>query len=1041
MIGFVDDCNGQTNSFALDGSTDTVLTLVDQTQKNAQAWNDLLSASGGALDLSKCSCHILQWQFTSQGVPILTPTHDYLQSKLQVRDRQSMNESHSLHLLSAYDAHKTLGHFKAPASSLEQFRQLKKKSDEVTAFLWSCPLTRLESWTFYYACYLPSVGYPLSCSSLTKSQLDDVQRKAMSIMVARCGYNRNTKKEILYGPLELGGASFRHLYVQQGVGQITTFLKHWRTKSTAGKLLQIAVAWFQQQAGVSFSILQDVTTDLPHLESKWIASLRKFLADIGMKFHLDETAIPKLQRQYDVHIMDVILQSKLYKPAEIRRLNYCRLYLKAVTLSDIASVDGLTMDPVQWTGHHSLLGSQTLGQTIYQERPSDDTWQLWRRMCKTLLCDPSRFLREPLKEWLLPVQEQRQQLPAYIEMEHRIPSDFTLWIRHQDRCIQCNSNAPGSFQETADTIAWESLPETSIPVQVLRYDAPRSWRLSALPLISPRPQAQPTSTFDQYLCLLPEWEYELLKHLDIPTDAFSVSHYLEHAGVRVVSDGSVWADNHGSFGWTLSDGSGTRLAQAMGPASGAKVDSYRAEAYGMLSVLCFLRHLSTYTNHPLPWDGVLATDSQSLLETLTLAPTSDNQALYCIRKPAHYLDVLCPEWDLVSMILQELLHWPSLRLKHVRGHQDRDADYDTLPLLAQLNVDADTMANRYQCEFGASNTVVQLTQTAGVHLVAPHGTITSHYATSIRHQATRPGLYKYLQDQNGWTDHTMDTINWKAHGTCLRRQIKRKTHFTKYVHGILPTGRIVHRNDQVRNKCPCCKTNVEDWNHILKCNHPSRETWRTNLLLQLQKKCNTLKTRPVIQRVLHDGLKGWLESENLIGYSLSPALYPVEVHRLIHQQNLIGWHHILLGRHTSEWANLQDNFYIRINEEERRTKHKRTGQKWQTTLTTWLWDQWWELWVSRNKDLHGADAVARAKAATREVHRTLRELYDLRNRVDNSLRPLFFPTLQAHMDQPTWVTQNWISLHASLIRDNVKHATARAKAGMRSLRSYFGATS
>ena len=134
-------------------------------------------------------------------------------------------------------------------------------------------------------------------------------------------------------------------------------------------------------------------------------------------------------------------------------------------------------------------------------------------------------------------------------------------------------------------------------------------------------------------------------------------------------------------------------------------------------------------------------------------------------------------------------------------------------------------------------------------------------------------------------------------------------------------------------------------------------------------------------------------------------------------------------------------FYIRVNEEEGRKKHKRTGQKWQTIMIRWLWDQWWELWTSRNKDLHGADAAARAKAATREAHRTLRELYDLRSRVEGSLGSIFFPTLQDHMDQPTWVNQNWISMHASLIRDNVKQATARAKAGMRSLRSYFGTIS
>ena len=136
------------------------------------------------------------------GCPLLVPRHTTLQSDLQVHDHTS-NTDHNLQILSAYEAHKTLGHYKAPAGmEHEQFLQLMKKSDDLTQFLWNCPLTRQEAWTFYYACYLPSVGYPLSCSSLFRSQLDTIQRKAMSIMVARCGYNRNTHKAILYGPLE-----------------------------------------------------------------------------------------------------------------------------------------------------------------------------------------------------------------------------------------------------------------------------------------------------------------------------------------------------------------------------------------------------------------------------------------------------------------------------------------------------------------------------------------------------------------------------------------------------------------------------------------------------------------------------------------------------------------------------------------------------------------------------------------------------------------------------------------------------------------------
>jgi hypothetical protein len=61
-----------------------------------------------------------------------------------------------------------------------------------------------------------AVCYPLWCSSLTRKQFDTVQRKAMAILTARSGFNRNTRKEILYGPLDLGGANFRHLHVEQG---------------------------------------------------------------------------------------------------------------------------------------------------------------------------------------------------------------------------------------------------------------------------------------------------------------------------------------------------------------------------------------------------------------------------------------------------------------------------------------------------------------------------------------------------------------------------------------------------------------------------------------------------------------------------------------------------------------------------------------------------------------------------------------------------------------------------------------------------------
>jgi hypothetical protein len=167
----------------------------------------------------------------------------------------------------------------------------------------------------------------------------------MSIIVSRCGFNRNTKKAILYGPLTLGGTSFCSLFVQQGVSQVMMFIRHWRKHSrVTGKLFRIAISWFHSQVDVSFSILEQVHHPLPHLESKWLLSLRSFLAKLKAKLHLDKSYLPALQRLHDAFIMDVVQSSGKFTPTEICKINYCRLYLNVVTISDLTNINGRTLD-------------------------------------------------------------------------------------------------------------------------------------------------------------------------------------------------------------------------------------------------------------------------------------------------------------------------------------------------------------------------------------------------------------------------------------------------------------------------------------------------------------------------------------------------------------------------------------------------------------------------------------------------------------------------------------------------------------------------
>jgi hypothetical protein len=1039
LIGFVDDCNGQTNTFDMDGSPSRLPALLSQTQANAQQWTDLLSASGGALELSKCSCHILQWQFSLQGAPVLVPSFPKDETQITVWDNHTMQRQ-DLQILSAYKAHKTLGHFKDPAGTqTEQFRQLLKKSNAITSFLWTVPLSRKEAWTFYYACYLPAINYPLSCSSLQPRQLETIQKQAMKIIVARCGFNRNTKKEVLYGPQELGGASFRHLAIEQGTGQTTTFIRNWRRPSTtAGKLLRIALSWFQQQVGVSFPIMANVHTVLPQLESKWLASLQTFLSSIDASLIVDQTAVKPLQRVHDFYLMDAIMASTTFTQAEVRRLNYCRLYLGALTAADVTDATGTTLDRSKLHGNPSLMSSVIHGEKIHQERPSAPEWRLWKK-ANLLWSHHDQTLIQPLGMWLQHCHQLSHQHQCYMS------AGDVLWSREGDlytKCLEYPSSVPRLFPRYGETLTqrtWADLPDDSIPAEA-QYKGLGLWRqvgqvASFIPPRPPRPK-----TFKQYVASLDEWERELLEHTQLLDDPRSVGVALEH-GIRAVSDGSEMFRTQGSFGWAMSDDRGMRVATGMGPARSPTPYSYRSEGYGMLAMLCFLKRLAEFTEQWEPWHGIVATDSQSVIDTLHGRTPNDAADPYGdLASRTNILDVvldpLIPEWDVIASIQTLLREMPGLTLVHVRGHQDKKTAYHRLPLLAQLNVDADALAGQYQRDLGAFRPDVLLTTWAGCHLQTPDGTICAHYDRAVRHRATHAPLWKYIKERHKWSDTIMKQINWKAHGACLKKQIERKTHFVKVLHGFLPTNKFFHRRAHPdRRLCPLCSKYDEDRDHVMQCEHPSRQEWRTSMLSAVSKMCLKLGTRPLLQDLLLDALHQWTESLPNTRLLIRPHRYSPEVRQLICQQNLIGWNQVFNGRFSMIWSDLQDNFYARSHSPD--NPKRRTGQTWQATLSSCLLDQWFEVWKLRNQDVHGNDAHTRDVAARKEVEWRLRALYALKDQMEPSVQELFYETMEEHFVHTLSHNQNWLAIHEPLGVISIRKVRAKAIQGVPSIRRFF----
>ena len=266
---------------------------------------------------------------------------------------------------------------------------------------------------------------------LSERSLTNIQNKAARLFLNRLGYSRSTPNAVVFGPSKLGGADFRPLYDEQGSKQMELVLKHLRSRTAATDHLRIALSWAQQMSGVSTPILQDPAMHLPHLTTKFFPSLRQYLHDTGSHFELQETFVVPLQREGDVHLMDLVVQSGRFKDNQICMINSCRMFLQVHTVSDLSNARGTHMDPSFFQGQPSLLSSQSRRLETIQERPQSSTvWQAWRDACMLWCSTVSYKLHTPLGPWLTTSPDLRRTWPY-----HWDPNTKFLYVRQPDRYL------------------------------------------------------------------------------------------------------------------------------------------------------------------------------------------------------------------------------------------------------------------------------------------------------------------------------------------------------------------------------------------------------------------------------------------------------------------------------------------------------------------------------------------------------------------------------------------------------------------------------
>jgi hypothetical protein len=193
---------------------------------DAQLWH-VLWTSRGALELTKCQYHLMDWNFTIAGAPILntgTTGDNHINLISPVGDELRIKQ------LSCGSSYKTLGVFVEPLQHQSmEYKYLLSKTILHTKLLVTSSCKFHHAWIYYFSVFLRSVGYGLPVCHLTKRQLQNIQKPMTPILLAKMGICRNTSRLLCFMSSYYGGLDLRDLYILQGMGQLEFIIRHLRS--------------------------------------------------------------------------------------------------------------------------------------------------------------------------------------------------------------------------------------------------------------------------------------------------------------------------------------------------------------------------------------------------------------------------------------------------------------------------------------------------------------------------------------------------------------------------------------------------------------------------------------------------------------------------------------------------------------------------------------------------------------------------------------------------------------------------------------------
>jgi hypothetical protein len=1012
MVGFVDDSTCITGG----NPNDTLQELLEKMKEDAQLWHDLLWCSGGKLELSKCGYHVIHFDFEDSGIPRMR--HSPGES---ITLQNEHGEPIPIKSKNIFQTRVNLGHAKSPAGSCQtEFERTMKKAVDISEAIVQCGGTRNENRMLYNAVWKPAVEYILPQSFLSEKQLQKIEKASMPKLYAKCGFNRNTSRAVLAGPIELGGGGFTPLYVTAGTGYVTHFLKNWRTPTEdIGKQLRIVYAWTAYQAGVSFPLLEHPDRPVDYVSGKVIPGMRKYLDYIDGKILLNNKYIRPKLRANDECIMERVVEME-FTQNQRERINCVRMYLGVMYLSEICNIPGDALQKgIDNDTHEKTVYNITI-QRPKQNKPNSYSWKFWKEAIQSFTTNGTK-LNKVLGSWTEHHSKsgvwesyQANDNKVYDLRDNKEDDDNTYqyWDVYDRKGYQlelvdsldldefnCNEGTPIQINSLANGMLYGKMTAIVVKDKLAKntYGPDVSW--------------------DRFILTQPKWVCALLDDVHFfSDDGYSnlweiVAACEKHGHLLAVSDGSVIFHDM-SFGWILATPTGERLAAAAGPCNG-RGNSLRAEGAGMLSITMFLSLIIKYLGVE-PMNVVFISDNAELIRRLRAHKQYDEP---------YPNETLKSEFDVTEQIHRTTsIYGIQATYRWVKGHQDKDKAYIDLPLEAQLNVDADKFAGDFQIEKGKFRPMVFLLPSCDAMLSIRGISITSNYRKQLIRAYVEPEYIQYLQYKFGWPNDTIEVIAWKCLSLAIQR-IHRDVLITKVCNDLLPTAdTLCKMRYQHHDTCILCQ-NHETRDHIIRCTSPSRIKWRQQYICAIRTRLDTMETEFSLKEALSSSIAEWLETGEV-----DVTNYPAKYAKAIMSQERIGWRHFFAGKITQEWLKLQKHSTNAT------IGKKRDCYVWGASIAETTLKYFIKLWELRNEEVHGKTVEQQERTRKTKLSIDARKLNELKDKARPVDMGLFHADIDEFLDKSSAQTiATFISSHRKAIANSVKQYTAASQVGATSV--------